>query len=236
MQAGEEQGRQAVEEAVTHGSVVEGPRCSEGRERNAMGEERQDKGSQRKLGQKAEEVPITQPRNTLSCFWRAEVIGGKGQGTAMLPSATWSLQHCRPKETPCKPRQLKYVFDNLECISLTQALLWFAIEQGFNSAVPSSNWTASPTVSYFCCFWSFIFWPWNQPAALYTSILHLYFFAEHAGLALRLNFVIDPCTLMSCLPLQGELSVCWKTPARMQNSQSVLPMGITSSWIIVEEK
>lgn len=48
MQAGEEQGRQAVEEAVTHGSVVEGPRCSEGRERNAMGEERQDKGSQRR--------------------------------------------------------------------------------------------------------------------------------------------------------------------------------------------
>lgn len=84
----EEQGRQTVDETVTHGSVVEGPTCSEGRERNAMGEVRQAKGSQRMPGQKAEELPTTQPSNTLSCYWRAEIIGEKGQGTAMLPSAT----------------------------------------------------------------------------------------------------------------------------------------------------
>lgn len=75
-------------EAVPQGSVVEGPRCSKGRERYAMGQMRQAKGSQRRPEQKAEEAPTIQPSNTMSCYWTAEVTGEKGQGTAVLSSAT----------------------------------------------------------------------------------------------------------------------------------------------------
>lgn len=96
-----------------HGSVVKGPRCSEGREKMPW-ERWEAKGSQRKPEQKAEEVPTIQPRNTLNCCWIAEVSGEKGQGTAMFPSAAWRLQHFRSKAKPCKTRQLKYLFDNLE--------------------------------------------------------------------------------------------------------------------------
>lgn len=74
-------------EGVAHGSVVEGRSQSEGTDRNAMGEVRQAKGSQRKPGQKAEELPTIQPSNTPGSYWRAEVIGEKEE-TAMVPSAT----------------------------------------------------------------------------------------------------------------------------------------------------
>lgn len=107
-------GRQAVDEAVTHGSVVEGPSWSEGRERNAMGEVRQAKGSQRKPGQTAEELPTTSPAAT----GEQKLLGRKKKreqcflqpreaSSTADPQKTWS------KETLCKPRQLKYLFDNL---------------------------------------------------------------------------------------------------------------------------
>jgi len=61
-----------------------------------MGEAKQAEGSQNKPGQKAEELPPIQPRNTLGSCWRVGATGQKAAETATPPSAACRLQHRRP--------------------------------------------------------------------------------------------------------------------------------------------
>lgn len=75
-QAGE-QGRETVGEAVTHGSVVKGPRCREGRERNVRGEISQR--IPRKPEQKVEEVQSS-PAMHWAATGQQKLLGEKDKG------------------------------------------------------------------------------------------------------------------------------------------------------------
>lgn len=121
--------RETVGEAVAHGSVVEGPSQSEGTDRNAMGEVRQAKGSQRSLGRRQRSYQPSSPAIHRAATGEQKLLGRKKR-------QQYFLQPLKASSTanPLKHEARKHYVNqdswNIcliiygECISVTQALLF----------------------------------------------------------------------------------------------------------------